>query len=192
MRRTPGFCRSLLAGDFMVHRLITSRIARKQAPTSRQMGIPRGSGIRGKIGLSALRSKNASISVVSGNLAPTKTSSGRPFFAFMFFQIPDSTIARPNRLLIRGLILLLAFIGFAGAVMVAAPARSQQLTSPDQVPEGLAKSDWSSIRAADEAGPHVFQPTANGRQARNHGQQWTTLGDPPSGNLCRANRKCSR
>jgi hypothetical protein len=116
------------------------------------MGIPRGSGIRGKIGLSALRSKNASTSVVSGHLAPTKTSSGRPFFAFMFFQIPDSTIARPNRLLIRGLILLLAFIGFAGAVMVAAPARSQQLTSPDQVPEGLAKSDWSSIRAADEAG----------------------------------------
>jgi hypothetical protein len=57
------------------------------------------------------------------------------------------------------------------------PARSQQLTSPDQVPEGLAKSDWSSIRAAYEAGRHAFQPTATGWQARNPGQQWTTSFD---------------
>ena len=61
--------------------------------------------------------------------------------------------------------------------MAAAPARPQQLTSPDQVPEGLAKSDWSSIRAAYEAGRHAFQPTANGWQARNPGQQWTTTFD---------------
>jgi len=110
----------------------------------------------------------------------------------MFFQTAPSEFAQPNRLSVRRMLLLLACIGFAGAVIAAAPARPQPLISPDQVPEGLAKSDWSSIRAADEAGPHVFQPTANGRQARNHGQQWTTLGDPPSGNLCRANRKCSR
>jgi hypothetical protein len=77
-------------------------------------------------------------------------------------------------------------------VMAAAPSRPQQLTSPDQVPEGLAKSDGSSIRAADGAGRHAFQPTANGWQARNPGQQWTTWGDSLSGNLCRANRKCSR
>ena len=35
--QTPVFCRSLLAGDFTFHRLITSWIARKQAPTSGQM-----------------------------------------------------------------------------------------------------------------------------------------------------------
>ena len=53
------------------------------------------------------------------------------------------------------------------------PARkTQQLASPDQVPEGLAKSDWQSIRAAYEAGRHAFQPIATGWQARNPGQQW--------------------
>ena len=57
----------------------------------------------------------------------------------------------------------------------AQPAgKTQQLTSPDQVPEGLAKSDWSSIRAAYEAARHAFQPTPTGWQARNPGQQWTT------------------
>ena len=55
--------------------------------------------------------------------------------------------------------------------------KTQQLTSPDQVPEGLAKSDWSSIRAAYEAGRHAFQPTPTGWQARNPGQQWTTSFD---------------
>ena len=62
----------------------------------------------------------------------------------------------------------------------AAPSKSQQLTSPDQVPEGLAKSDWSSIRAAYEAGRHAFQPVEgqDGHwQARNPGQQWTTQFD---------------
>ena len=57
------------------------------------------------------------------------------------------------------------------------PGKTQQLTSPDQVPEGLAKSDWASIRAAYEAGRHAFQPTATGWQARNPGQQWTTTFD---------------
>ena len=76
--------------------------------------------------------------------------------------------------------------------MAAAPSRPQQVTSPDEVPEGLAKSDWASIRAADEAGRHAFQPTPTGWQARNPGQQWTTLGDDLSGKLCRANRKGSR
>jgi len=57
------------------------------------------------------------------------------------------------------------------------PGKTQQLTSPDQVTEGLAKSDWASIRAAYEAGRHAFQPTATGWQARNPGQQWTTTFD---------------
>jgi|GEM_PF-2752323 len=57
------------------------------------------------------------------------------------------------------------------------PGKSQQLTSPDQVPEGMAKSDWQSIRAAYEAGRHAFQPVEGGWQARNPGQQWTTKFD---------------
>jgi hypothetical protein len=62
-------------------------------------------------------------------------------------------------------------------VMAAPASKSQQLTSPDQVPEGLAKSDWSSIRAAYEAGRHAFMPVEGGWQARNPGQQWTTKFD---------------
>ena len=57
------------------------------------------------------------------------------------------------------------------------PEKPQQMTSPDQVPEGLAKSDWSSIRAAYEAGQYAFQSTDTGWQARNPGQQWTTRFD---------------
>ena len=57
----------------------------------------------------------------------------------------------------------------------ATPSGSPQpLGSPDQVPDGLAKSDWTSIRAAYEAGRHAFQPTEGGWQARNPGQQWLT------------------
>ncbi len=48
---------------------------------------------------------------------------------------------------------------------------------PQAVPEGLAKSDWSGIRAAYEAGRHAFQPIEGGWQARNPGQQWTTKFD---------------
>ena len=39
LRRTPVFCRSLLAGDFTFHRLTTSWVARQQAPTSRQISL---------------------------------------------------------------------------------------------------------------------------------------------------------
>ncbi len=65
----------------------------------------------------------------------------------------------------------------AALVQASPPGKPQQLTSPDQVPEGLAKSDWSSIRAAYEAGRHAFQPIEGGWQARNPGQQWTTKFD---------------
>ena len=57
------------------------------------------------------------------------------------------------------------------------PEKTQQPTSPCDVPEGLAKSDWQSIRAAYEAGRHAFQPIEGGWQARNPGQQWTTKFD---------------
>ena len=60
---------------------------------------------------------------------------------------------------------------------VTPPGKTQQLTSPDQVPEGLAQSDWHSIRAAYEAEQHAFQPIESGWQARNPGQQWTTKFD---------------
>ena len=54
------------------------------------------------------------------------------------------------------LLAVLAVAAFSHSLFAAAaPARSQQLTSPDQVPEGLAKSEWSSIRAAYEAGRHA-------------------------------------
>jgi hypothetical protein len=66
-----------------------------------------------------------------------------------------------------------------GSLHAATPpaGKTQQLTTPDQVPEGLAKSDWASIRAAYEAGQHAFQPIEGGWQARNPGQQWTTKFD---------------
>ena len=78
--------------------------------------------------------------------------------------------------------LLIACSPFLPAAETAAKAglpagKPQQLSSPDQVPEGLAKSDWSSIRAAYEAGRHAFQPIEGGWQARNPGQQWTTKFD---------------
>jgi hypothetical protein len=70
------------------------------------------------------------------------------------------------------------FVMLHSSFGVAAPAsKPQQLTSPNQVPEGLAKSDWSSIRAAYDAGRHAFQPIEGGWQARNPGQQWTTKFD---------------
>ena len=54
---------------------------------------------------------------------------------------------------------------------------STQPRDPDAVPEGLAQSDWQSIRAAYEAGRHAFAPVAGGWQARNPGQRWTTKFD---------------
>ncbi len=77
-----------------------------------------------------------------------------------------------TRLTCIGLLLLVLFTSFGYADTLE--GKTQQLTSPDQVPEGLAKSDWQSIRAAHEAGRHAFQPVGDGWQARNPGQQWLT------------------
>jgi hypothetical protein len=72
----------------------------------------------------------------------------------------------------------LSLVALTTSLCVAAPAgKTQQLNSPDQVPEGLAQSDWTSIRAAYEAGRHAFQPIEGGWQARNPGQQWITKFD---------------
>ena len=76
--------------------------------------------------------------------------------------------------------LLALLLAPAPARAATPPGQTQQINSPDQVPEGLAKSDWQSIRAAYEAGRHAFQPGEGHDgvwQARNPGQQWTTQFD---------------
>ena len=45
------------------------------------------------------------------------------------------------------------------------------------MPDGLSSSDWSSIRAAYEAGRHQVFAVEDGHQARNPGQKWTTVFD---------------
>jgi hypothetical protein len=71
--------------------------------------------------------------------------------------------------------LLVFTLAYISALCAAPPlAKPQQLTSTDEVPEGLAQSDWSSIRAAYETGRHAFQPIKSGWLARNPGQQWVT------------------
>jgi uncharacterized repeat protein (TIGR02543 family) len=65
------------------------------------------------------------------------------------------------------------------AVLAEAPSgKMQQLTSPDQVPEGLQKSDWQSIRGEYEKHRHAIVANADGtHQARNPGQAWLTKFD---------------
>ena len=78
----------------------------------------------------------------------------------------------------RHFICTITLLALATGLCVGDPAgKTQQLTSPDQVPQGLAKTEWASIRAAYEAGRHAFQHIASGWQARNPGQQWTTKFD---------------
>ena len=72
------------------------------------------------------------------------------------------------------LLLLAMAPALCGAVSKELP---QSLTFREQVPAGLEKSDWASIRAAYEAERHVFQTVAGGWQARNPGQQWLTSFD---------------
>ncbi|WP_395736406.1 beta strand repeat-containing protein [Prosthecobacter sp.] len=47
----------------------------------------------------------------------------------------------------------------------------------EQPPKGLSSSDWQGIRAAREARQHAFEPVADGWQAWNPGQRWTTRFD---------------
>lgn len=79
------------------------------------------------------------------------------------------------------LLLWLTSLSLALAAKENSPSpagKPQQLASLDQVPAGVAQSDWQSIRAAYEAGRYAFQPTGDGDwQARNPGQQWTTSFD---------------
>ena len=61
----------------------------------------------------------------------------------------------------------------------AAPARAA--ATGDSVPEGLSASDWSSIRAAYQAGRHAAFAVDDGYQARNPGQRWRTSFDGRGG-----------
>jgi len=59
------------------------------------------------------------------------------------------------------------------AAAIAADASASQ----DSLPDGLAASDWSSIRAAYEANRHAAFDVQDGYQARNPGQAWRTRFD---------------
>ena len=104
-------------------------------------------------------------------------------FSCQFFDAADSFLSRlrsgwkPRQ---SWPVLLCALLGLSLPGPLSAgerPGYRQQLTSLEQVPERLAKSDWASIREACEAGRHAFQPIEAGWQARNPGQQWTTTFD---------------
>jgi hypothetical protein len=72
-----------------------------------------------------------------------------------------------------GLFLLVITCPLSARAGTLPASTSQQRTSPDQVPEGLAKSDWQSIRAAYEAGRHQFYKQEDGiHVARNPGMGW--------------------
>ncbi len=65
-------------------------------------------------------------------------------------------------------------VGLSLALVLLFPVGSAAQLAPDEVPEGLAASEWSSIRAAYDAGRHAAHPVDDGHRARNPGQQWST------------------
>ena len=82
-----------------------------------------------------------------------------------------NTYSLPSFIL--GLVALFVLPGW----LLAAPGRTQHLSDPSAVPEGLSASDWSSIRAAYEAQRHAVVATEDGFRARNFRQQWLTQFD---------------
>lgn len=52
------------------------------------------------------------------------------------------------------------------------PGKTQQFTSPDQVPDGLQRPEWQGIRSAHESWRHGFAAVEGGHTARTPGQQW--------------------
>jgi hypothetical protein len=76
------------------------------------------------------------------------------------------------------LLALSLLLALAPNLSLAAPlGKIPKRNSPDQVPDGLAKSDWDSIRAAYVAGRLACQPVEGGWEARNPGLQWRTKFD---------------
>jgi len=99
-----------------------------------------------------------------------------------FFSLPRALF----HLVSLGLIWLLLSAPWLTAAASNAPGitqpagKTQHLTSPEQVPNGVTPTEWHSIRAAYEAGRHVFQPVAGAPghwQARNPGQHWQNTFD---------------
>ena len=72
---------------------------------------------------------------------------------------------------------VLSLLAQVSQLSAAQPGKTQPLSGHDSVPEGLAPSDWTSIRAAYEAQRHAAFAVEGGYQARNPGQQWQTKFD---------------
>ena len=69
---------------------------------------------------------------------------------------------------------VLGSFALVSQLSAAEPGKTQHLASPDAVPDGLNRSDWTSIRAAYDAQRHAAVPINNGYRVRNSGQQWQT------------------
>lgn len=83
-------------------------------------------------------------------------------------------LAHSNVLFTSAVFGLFAFVSQMSATELG---KTQHLTSPEAVPEGLTASDWTSIRAAYEAQRHAAFPNKDGYSARNWSQQWQTQFD---------------
>jgi FG-GAP repeat len=70
-----------------------------------------------------------------------------------------------------------AFAMFASFTLTASFAAQSADDGSASVPKGVSASDWTSIRAAYEAGRHAAFAVDGGYQVRNPGQQWTTRFD---------------
>jgi len=76
------------------------------------------------------------------------------------------------------LISLLALLALASSLVAAAASgRTQQLTNPEAVPDGLSATDWASIRQQIEQHRHRAVAVEGGYHARNPRQQWLTRFD---------------
>ncbi len=67
--------------------------------------------------------------------------------------------------------------GFVALALVLFALPPTKPAAAQSVPDGLTATDWSSIRAAYEAGRHAAFAVDGGFEAQNPGQQWTTRFD---------------
>lgn len=81
-----------------------------------------------------------------------------------------------RRILVPAIIAVLS-VGFGPSLRAVDLTKTQQLQSVEDVPEGLSRSDWASIRAAYEAHRHAAVTVEGEQRARNPGQQWLTSFD---------------
>ena len=70
---------------------------------------------------------------------------------------------------------LLVFLGLlAYGALAAEPGKTQDLNSTEAVPEGIAASDWTNIRAVFRAQRYQVAKMNDGYRARNPEQRWRT------------------